>query len=662
MTLRPSKESRRVLAVAFSLFVFFSLLVIQFYRLQVRENEKWVASANHQHLRVVKDNFRRGKIYSNSSIKFGHVEKPTPFTYDVLKYHLYVDSDAISEPYKAQVADVITSFLKLDAQKKAFIEKEINRTSRSRKLIQWLNIEEKALIQNWFIGFAKQCKIPTNALFFIKDYKRVYPFGKLLGQALHTVRDRRDEITLRAIPTGGLESVFDDYLSGNKGKRVVLRSGRNQIETKKVIQQANDGCDVYLTINHYLQAICEEELQKGVEKVKGKSGVAVLMDPHSGEVWAMAQYPFFHPAHYRDYYNDPESLSATSIMPISECFEPGSTIKALTVALGLLANKELSAQSKKPIFDPDKPIAVDDPTFPGRGPLRDVRKHNFLNMDMAIQKSSNIYVAKLAGAMVNQLGASWYRSKLSKVFGLGVKSGIELPYENPGFLPTPGKTYGAGKLQWSTPTPFSLAMGYNLMANSIQMARAFSVIANGGYLVYPTLVKKIVNPEGEIVAANINSHPPKRVLDQDICDRVTRSLKFVTKKGGGGMLGDVFGYTEAAKSSTSEKLLNGIYDKTRHFSTFIGFCPATKPKFVLFISVDEPEKRFIPGFGTTHFGGKCSAPIFREIAKKSLAYLGVKPDDPYGYAPKDPRRDEELADWVLESKELMELYKQWNSN
>lgn len=662
MIRQPSTESRRIIGVALGLFTLFSLLIIQFYRLQIKEHEKWKNLADIQHQTVMTSHFKRGIFYSNSCVKYGHREKPQALVHEVLRYHLFADPSVIPPHLKDRMTNVIANFLSLSLDKKAYIAEQLSKPSRSRKLVKWLTSEEKSILKTWFLSFARECKIPSNALYFVKDYQRVYPFGALLGQVLHTVREERDQLTDQAIPTGGLEMVFNHILSGEKGKKIVLRTPRKEIETKKVICPVKHGANIYLTVNHYLQAICEEELAKGVDRVCGKGGIAIMMEPYTGEILACAQYPFFFPSQYKEYYNHPERIEHTSIQPISHCFEPGSTMKAITVAIALLANEELTQRGEKPLFDPEEPICTDNGHFPGRGPLRDVKTHAFLNMDMAIQKSSNIYVARLMERVCQRLGVSWYREQLENIFGFGQKTGVELPYENSGFLPTPGKTYGAGKLQWSTPTPFSLSMGYNILVNSIQMVRAFAVFANEGYRVSPTLVKEIKDANGNVLQGALNHHPPVPVLSPQICRRVKRALKFVTKEGGAGTLGDIYGYTEAAKTSTSEKLINGVYDKNRHFSTFIGFTPVNDPKFVLFIAVDEPEKRFIPGFGTTHFGGKCAAPIFREIAKKSLEYLGIKPDDPFGFPPGDPRRDNTKAHWMEETRELAKLYKQWNAS
>lgn len=305
-------------------------------------------------------------------------------------------------------------------------------------------------------------------------------------------------------------------------------------------------------------------------------------------------------------------------------------------------------------------MRTDNNYFPGRvQPLRDPTTHKYLNMNMAIQKSSNVYPARLVQRIIEELGADWYRKQLLETFGLGIKTGVELPYENPGMIPTPGKTYANGVLEWSSPTPYSLAIGYNWLANSIQMVRAFSVFANGGYLIEPTILKKIVK-NGEVVEEH--KVGKRKVLSDAILAEVIKAMKYTTKPGGSAPHADIPGYSEMGKTSTSEKLIEGKYSKTQHFSTFIGIFPANQPKFVLFVAVDEPEKVYVPGFGTTHWGGKSAAPIFREIAKRTLQYLGVPPDDPYGYPKTDPRADTTKADWAAEVARLKDLYDKWNNN
>jgi cell division protein FtsI (penicillin-binding protein 3) len=646
----------RFVSVAIFVFSLFTLLIVQFYKIQIFDHDRWVHVAKSQHQTVVKEPFKRGIFYSNTSLKKGHIEEDQPLVIDVLAYHVHIDPFLIPESFKKEMSDKLCELLKLPQNSADHFYKK----SRYRRIATMISTKEKEVVEGFWNEYAKKRKLPKNALYFVKDYQRSYPFGKMLGQVLQTVRDEKEEKTHQAIPTGGLEVVFHKYLKGSEGSKVILRSPRYEIDSDFVEIPPKDGADVHLTINHIVQAIVEEELAKGIRKVHGKSGFAVMMNPFTGEIYAMAHYPFFDPSHYRDYYNDPKKLEETRIKAITDCFEPGSTTKAITLAIALKANQELISRGKKPIFSPKEMMRCDNHMFPGRTqPLKDVTDHKFLNMYMAIQKSSNVYPARLVQHVVETLGPNWYRDQLVNVFGYGEKTGIELPYENPGMVPTPGKKYPNGNYEWSLPTPYSLAIGYNLLVNSIQVVRAFSVFANGGYLVKPTLLRKIVSKEGVIVD-NTTSRPMKKVLDDAIVKEIVKAMKYTTKPGGGATLGDISGFTEAGKTSTSEKLIAGQYSKTKHFSTFIGFAPVEEPQFVLFVGVDEPEKMYVPGFGTTHFGGKCAAPIFREIGKRTLEYLGVHPDDSYGYPKSDPRSSIQKADWMKEVNQLNELYKKYN--
>lgn len=314
-------------------------------------------------------------------------------------------------------------------------------------------------------------------------------------------------------------------------------------------------------------------------------------------------------------------------------------------------------------------MAVSNANFPGRNrPLRDGRGYRHMNMYLAFQKSGNVYMARLVQHVIQHFGEKWYRDQLEQTFGFGMKTGIELPSESPGLLPRIGKTHPNGALEWSTPTPYSLAIGHNVMSNSIQIMRATSVIANGGYLVQPTIVRKIVknhrNGTKQVLLDNTAEERRKKfpqVLDPSICQEVIKCMKYVTKPGGTGTRGDINGYTEAGKSGTAEKVIDGQYSKQKFFSSFIGIAPANNPRFVLLVGIDEPAAGYVAGLGKVNQGGICAAPAFREIAYRTLQYLGVEPDDPYGYPVGDPRRDEEKADWLKEAKALKKLHDEWNN-
>ncbi len=646
------RQKKRLVIISIGMFFCFSLLIVQYFKIQVIEGEKWTEQALAQHQFTVHVPFKRGTFYSNPTLKSGHPKAPQPLVFDVTKFHLYIDPMALPSEFHRDIGEKLETFI-------AFNRGELQKKSRSRQVAKWLDPSLKDEVLSWWIPFAKKHRIPSNALYFVTDYQRSYPFGKLLGPVLHTIQERKEETTQVGLPTGGLESYFNTLLKGKLGRRILLRSPLNRIETDRLIEPPEDGADIYLTIDHCIQAIVEEELERGVLAAEAKGGWAVMLDPHSGDVLALAQYPFFDPANYRDYFNDPEKIIHTKVRAVTDAFELGSIMKPITLSIALKGNETLQARKEPPLFDPEEKIDVTRTAFPGRGsrPLRDPGHRTALNMNMAIQKSSNVYMAQIVDKLIDRLGKQWYREELISTFGLGVKNQIELPGESAGVVPTPGKYHASGAPEWSTSTPYSLAMGYNLLATTLQMARAYSVLANGGYLIEPTLVREIVQKDR---ALNRRHRARKQVLESAIAQRVIDSMKFTTKRGGTGVRAEVSGYTEAGKTGTAEKIQGGVYSKEHYISSFVGFSPASTPRFVLAVTIDEPKPSFEVGGIKNYTGGRCAAPVFREVATRTLAYLGVTPDDPHGYPKGDPRYDPERADWEQEVRELKEIYDQWN--
>lgn len=658
---------KRLLIFAMGLFSLFAILIVHFFKIQILEGEKWSKEARRQHFFVIHEPSLRGTFYSNTSIKRGHPEIPQRLVVDIEKFHLYIDPESIPNALRDSVAKHLAALLKLSDKEKVSLRSQLDRKTHSRRLRMWLEKETHDAINQWWQPYARRHHLARNALYFVSDYQRSYPFGKMLGSVLHTLQQTKDEKSGQAIPTGGLELSFNSYLSGKPGKRRLMRSPRNSLEIGEVIATPKNGADVYLTINHCLQAIAEEELAKGVKKAKAKSGWALMMEPRTGEILALAQYPDFYPSEYKRFFSDPLLGEHTRVKAIQDAHEPGSVMKTITIAIALKANQELKNRGEKAIFHPEDKTPTSNCHFRGRKNLTDTHFHAFLNMEMAIQKSSNIYVARLVEQIVARLGNEWYKDKLHNTFGFGEKTGIELPSETRGLVPTPGKRHPNGALEWSVPTPYSLAMGHNIQVTSLQLARACAIFANGGYLVTPTLVRKIVrtNSDGSqdtlldnVTAERIASFP--KVLESDIITQVVRGMKFTTKLGGTARRADVFGYTEAGKTGTAQKIVNGTYSQKLYCSTFVGFTPVPYPSFVLAVTLDEPEYGFIPGIGKIHHGGTCAAPIFREIARRSLEYLGIPPDDPHGYPVGDPRYDAEKADWIPETRRLQEIYEKWN--
>ncbi|MGR3912637.1 MAG: penicillin-binding protein 2 [Candidatus Rhabdochlamydia sp.] len=642
------KDLKRLIIIALFLFFLFTLLILQFYRIQIIEGDKWKKAAGRQHFCSVIEPHKRGLFYANTTLREGHPETDQPLVIDVARFHLYADPLSIPKAHKKVIADNIHRILGDVSPGISKLQEQLFKQSRSRKLVLWMKQEAQKEFLSWWQPYAKLHKIPVHALFFIQDYKRSYPFGKLLGQVLHTIRSEREPASYTCIPTGGLEFSLNHYLKGEDGKRVFLRSPKQHLDLGEVVKEPEHGSHVYLTIDHHLQAIAEEEIKKAVITAEAKSGWAVMMDPYTGEVLALAQYPFFEPEKYKDYFTDPVKRESALIKSITVPFEPGSTMKPITLAIALQANARRKLEGKPPLFLPKAKVESTPTLFPGRRkPLQDLSRHRYLNFDMALQKSSNVYMAKAIQKVVETYGDAWYRQMLEDVFGLGLKTGIELPAESPGLVPRPGKLHPNGRAEWSKSTPYSLAMGHNILTNTLQMVRSYAIFANGGHLVTPTLIKKITDHTGKVVVERPQT-PLIRILDEDIVRQVINGMRYATKLGGTAKRADIPGYTEAGKTATSEKVVAGVYSKKDHISTFIGFAPIEQPKFVLSIVIDEPAYQYIPGVGKNQYGGVCAAPCFREIGLRALQYLGTPPDDPHNDA------------WMKEVNDLKKLYHEWN--
>ncbi len=472
---------KRLVWVSLFLFSLFCLLIVQFFKIQIIQGEKWTRQARAQHQLVVTEPFKRGLFYSNSAIKLGHPESPQAFVIDVPKFHLYSDPKSIPPECRSEVSAQVCSLLKIQGEEAKKLRGQFDVKSRSRKMVLWLEKEQCEALNTWWFKYARAKKIPRNALFFVQDYKRSYPFGKLLGQVLHSVREEKDAKTRQSIPTGGLEMIFDKVLQGKEGKRQILRSPRHPIETGKILSAPEDGADVYLTINHHLQAIAEEEIAKAVKSSNAKGGWAVMMDPRTGEIWALAQYPYFEPGDYRRYFNNPSLLEHTKVKAITDPYEPGSTMKPLTLALALKANEELKKQGKKPLFSPQEKMATLNGGFPRQVETDPRHKESLLSQHVP---GSPKILQHLHGAPRpadrRHPGREMVPQRPAGDFWVRGQDRDRAPSESPGVLPTPGKIHPSGKMEWSTPTPFSLAFGHNILVSSLQMLRSYAVIANGG--------------------------------------------------------------------------------------------------------------------------------------------------------------------------------------
>jgi cell division protein FtsI/penicillin-binding protein 2 len=425
---------------------------------------------------------------------------------------------------------------------------------------------------------------------FPETSKRYYPKNELLANILGFTNIDRD----RVIAVIGVERFFNDFMSSSKS-RIKYERARDGLPLsygwRKEAVEAKNGMNLYLTIKEPVQAILEEELDKLMVEWKPRTAYAVMADPYTGNILAIAQRPTFNP-------NDRERMSpdAWRNRITEDVFEPGSTMKPVAVA-GALDYGKVKPDT---VFDCESGIWY----YAGQ-PLRDSHPMKKLSVAEIVQKSSNIGTAKIA----LELGERKLYNTLRR-FGFGEKTGIPLKPETSGIF-RPLK-------RWDSLSVTRFPIGQGIAVSPLQLVRAYCALANGGKLVKLRLIDRLENPStGKIIknpvkpAMNVFFHSETSV-------QIRKMMKMVTKQGGTARNAALDGYEVAGKTGTSQKVVNGVYSHSRFFASFIGFVPAERPAFVLLITADEPQG--------AHYGGTVAAPCFREISRRTLKYLDIKPD------------------------------------
>jgi cell division protein FtsI (penicillin-binding protein 3) len=639
-----------VCTLSLLLILAFSVVLAQFYKLQILQHEYWLKKAAAQQQMRIDLGAKRGAIYG--SIASADQNNDVCLAQDVPTFHLYVDASSIPLVFKRPLAQLLAPLVDLPLDD---ILTELNKVSRFRKIKWYVDLEQKLAIDKAFKKFIKKKPIAKNALFFLAGYKRVYPLGSLAGSLLHTLGTQEGQRGPERIPTGGLEKRFEDFLKGVSGQLTSYRTPKGRLDATHMVVKPQNGYDLYLTLNPLIQTVVEKELEQAVIRAKAKGGWALIMDPFCGHILACAQVPSLNLLSPESFLSDPLKTPYLNLKALTDPFEPGSIMKPLTMLVALKANHVLG----KPVFNPQEKVASLDGKFPGRkSPIKDVKAVSYLNMDMAIQKSSNIYMGRVIQKVIGALGDPFYEQELKNTFGFGSKTGLKIGVESSGFVPSLHKKMKGGGPQWSQATPFSLAMGYNLLATTLQMTKAYAMIANGGYEVEPCLIKKIVKnhehrPQEILYELPATPLSKQKIPYEDVL-RIKQSMQFSVNKGGTAFRAKVPGFTACGKTATTEKLVAGTYSHDQHISTFAGFAPSDHPRFVCLIVIDEPKKMFLEGIGKNQFGGVCAAPSFATIAAKSLEILGLSPDDPGSLnKPQDSK-------FYPEIKKLEDLYLQWN--
>lgn len=407
-----------------------------------------------------------------------------------------------------------------------------------------------------------------------REYRRFYPTGEVTAHILGftNIDDEAQE---------GIERTYDEWLRGESGARRVIKDLHGGVvETRELIREARPGHDLVLSLDRRLQYLAYRELKAGVQAQKAKGGTAVLLDVRTGEILAMVNQPSFNP-------NDRASIrpDLTRNRAVIDAFEPGSTMKPFSVAVGLESGK----------FRPETPVD----THPGymrvdRFTIRDHHNYGLLDVTGVIRKSSNIGVTKIAMAVGPESLWSFYDE-----LGLGRVSGTGFPGESSGRL--------RHFRDWSASDIATHAYGYGMSVTAMQLVRAYGAIAHDGVLMPVSFLKLDQAPEG------------KRVMDPQVAVALRTMMEEVVKTGGTGTKAQVSGYRVAGKTGTAHKSQGGGYAEDKYVSVFAGLAPASNPRLALVVMIDEP------GAGV-YYGGQVAGPVFSGIMEEALRILNVAPD------------------------------------
>ncbi len=447
--------------------------------------------------------------------------------------------------------------------------------------------EQKAKAPNW------------NCLIFKPHDRRFYPNNDLAAHVLGYM-DGQGQGAM------GVEKELDKQLSGAPGERWVERDGKGKevagYQTEE--KPATDGCDVTLTIKAAIQHLVEDELDGIVQNYQPNAAYIIVMDPHTGEILAMGSRPTFDP-------NDSRTFQAENVRNrcLTDPVEPGSIFKIITMAAAL---NERKIDLRTPIFCENGEF-----TYGGKK-LHDDEPNGWLPALEVMAQSSNIGFAKIALNYLHEEKLYQYAT----AFGIGQRTGLfERQGESPGLLEPLN--------QWSALSITRIPMGQEVEATPLQMATAMCVVANGGRLMVPQVLKQVTDASGHM-AKVYQPRMVRQVISPEAAQEVARALEQVTIDGTAKNvhIEDASGarWSFAGKTGTAQKVVDGEYSHTKFVSSFLGFLPAEDPAFVALVMVDEPKT-------TKFYGAEVSAPVFASLGKQIAQMMNLPPDIP---APSSP--------------------------
>ena len=409
-----------------------------------------------------------------------------------------------------------------------------------------------------------------------REFRRYYPAGEVAAHVVGftNVDDLGQE---------GVERAYQDWLAGREGRRQIQRDRRgNTIRDLSPIKSAQVGGNLALSLDLNIQYLAHRELAAAIATHKAKGGSVVVLDAKTGEILALANQPIFNPNNRRNYQPGPMRNRA-----VIDTFEPGSTIKPFVAAAVL----------ERGLFSSGSVIETPETWRVGNKLVRDVHPHPRMTVSEIIQKSSNVGAVKMAMSLTPQ--QHWEVLHRS---GFGERPGSGFPGE------TAGRLRDAST--WKPVEQATMAYGYGLSVSLLQLTRAYMAFANDGEVMPLSFLRR--EPQ-EIVG--------ERVFSPRVAREVRAMMEAVTQEGGTGLRTRVPGYRVAGKTGTAHKLVDGRYASDRYLSSFVGMAPASDPRLIIGVVIDEPS-------GGVYYGGSVAGPVFAQVMAASLRQLGLPPDAP----------------------------------
>jgi cell division protein FtsI (penicillin-binding protein 3) len=420
---------------------------------------------------------------------------------------------------------------------------------------------------------------------FLPEHDRFYPNSTLAAQVLGFTG-------IDGHGLEGLEFYYDRQLNGGEHKVTILKDALGRgFDADQLSGLQHAGNNLVLTLDRHIQYIAEQALSEAVAKYKAKSGLAIVMNPKTGALLAIAHDPVFNLNRYRKY-----NRSAWRNRSITDPFEPGSTMKIFSVAAAL----ETGTMDSGTIF-----YCENGTYLVGSHTVHDTKSYGWLSLQQIVKYSSNIGAVKL----VEKIGNQALFDSLKR-FGFGGRTQIDSPGESTGSL--------SHYKRWTTVDAGAIAFGQGVSVTGLQLITAVAALANDGLLMQPHIVQAITDPNGRLIR-NVEPKAVGQVVSAKTARTVRRIMRTVITPGGTGINAELDGYDVCGKTGTAQKIdENGRYAASKYVSSFVGFAPAQQPALAVLVIVDEPRG--------SHYGGVVAAPAFKKIIKESLGYLNIVPN------------------------------------